>query len=69
MLARHQKAGGEGIDYAGFVRSSDLSRFRDIVEELKAEESVGLAALSVAGRELAAVADGMVEKPGSRDLR
>ncbi len=69
MLACHQGAGGEGTDYVGFVRPSDLGRFRDIVEELKAEESVGLAALSVAARELAAVADGMFEKPGPSDLR
>ncbi|HAY77190.1 MAG TPA: hypothetical protein DCY33_05055, partial [Gemmatimonadetes bacterium] len=65
----HQGAGGEGTDYVGFVRSSDLKRFRDIVEELKAEGSVGLAALSVAARELAAVADGMFEKSGLSDLR
>jgi len=69
MLACHQGAGGEGTDYVGFVRSSDLKRFRDIVEELKAEGSVGLAALSVAARELAAVADGMFEKSGLSDLR
>ena len=69
MLACHQGAGGEGTDYVGFVRPSDLGRFRDIVEELKAEESFGLAALSVAARELAAVADGMFEKPGPSDLR
>ena len=48
----------------GVVRSSDLMRFLDIVEDLFAEGSVGLAALSVAARELAAVADGMFEKSG-----
>ena len=67
MLARHQGAGEEGTDYVAFVRTSDLERFRDIVEEIKAEESVGLAAISVAARELGAVADRMDENSGAGD--
>jgi len=38
-------------------RSRHLMHFRDVLEELKAEEAPGLAAISVAVRELSAVAD------------
>jgi NAD-specific glutamate dehydrogenase len=39
------------------VRDRDVERFRGILAELKEEDTVGLAAVSVATRELASVAD------------
>ena len=44
-------------DYMARVRDRDVERFRGILEELKEEDVVGLAAVSVATRELASVAD------------
>jgi glutamate dehydrogenase len=44
-------------DYMAAVPGKDVERFRQIVADLKGEEWVGLAAVSVANRELSAVAD------------
>jgi glutamate dehydrogenase len=44
-------------DYMARVRDRDVERFRGILDELKEEDVVGLAAVSVATRELASVAD------------
>ena len=44
-------------DYRARVTPRDLERFSGILAELREEESVGLAAVSVATRELSAVAD------------
>jgi glutamate dehydrogenase len=44
-------------DYAARLRARDIERFRGIVAELKADDAAGLAALSVAVRELSALAD------------
>ena len=46
-------------DYVARVRPRDVERFRGIMAELREEEAVGLAAVSVAARELSAVADGL----------
>ena len=56
-------------DYVGLVRNRDMERFRQIMEELKAEESIGLAAVSVAARELAGVADRVAREPGTEERR
>ena len=56
LLAQRAASGDEGVDYMSYLRPSDLDRFRDIVEELRAEESIGLAAASVAVRELGGLA-------------
>jgi glutamate dehydrogenase len=52
---------GNGVppdsDYMGGLKARDLGRFREIVTELKDEESIGLAAISVATRELSDLAD------------
>ena len=69
LLVRHEGAGDQGTDYMALVKSSDLERFRDIVEELKAEESIGLAAASVAARELGVLADRVARRPGQEDRR
>ena len=59
----------ESTDYLSLIKDSDLARFRDIVEELRAEESVGLAAASVAARELSALADRVARNPRQEDRR
>ena len=69
LLARHGGAEDEGTDYMAYVRPADLERFRDIVEELRAEESIGLAAASVAARELSVLADRMARPPDQEDRR
>ncbi|MDH3205713.1 MAG: NAD-glutamate dehydrogenase [Gemmatimonadota bacterium] len=51
--------GDEAGDYVAKVSPRDVERFRGILAELREEESVGLAAVSVAARELSAVADGL----------
>jgi len=51
------------------LKRRDFDRFRDIVEELKAEESIGLAAASVAARELGGLADRLARQPGQADRR
>ena len=56
LLAQRAASGDEGVDYMSYLRPSDLDRFRDIVEELRAEESIGLAGASVAVRELGGLA-------------
>jgi glutamate dehydrogenase len=50
-------------DYLGSLPARESDRFRRVLEELKAEESVGLAAVSVATRELGALADRMARLP------
>jgi NAD-specific glutamate dehydrogenase len=39
------------------LRARDVARFRGVIAELKADDSVSLPALSVAARELATLAD------------
>ena len=56
-------------DYMSLVRTRDVERFRQVMEELKAEESIGLPAVSVAARELADVADRLGREPGQEDRR
>jgi NAD-specific glutamate dehydrogenase len=56
-------------DYMSLVRQRDVERFREVMEELKAEDSIGLAAVSVATRELADVADRVGREPGQEDRR
>jgi glutamate dehydrogenase len=58
---------GEG-GYLERVRARDLSRFQEIVTELKGEETISLSALSVAIRELSTVAD-RLERHAHRDDR
>jgi hypothetical protein len=62
---------GEGHvrDYAAGLKTRDAERYLDIVTELKAEESTGLAALSVAARELSSLADRIGRGAGQEDRR
>ena len=69
LLARRGGAEDESTDYLSLIKDSDLARFRDILEELRAEESVGLAAASVAARELSALADRVARNPRQEDRR
>ncbi len=58
-------AGAEAAgDYPPGLRARDVERFQSIVSELKEEGTVGLAALSVAARELASLADRTAMPPG-----
>jgi glutamate dehydrogenase len=57
-VAANGEAAPDG-DYVGRVRTKDVERFRAIMTELREEETVGLAAVSVAARELSGVADGL----------
>ena len=57
------------LDYLGSIRARDLDRFKGVMEELKAEEAIGLAAISVAARELGTLADGLGRRPGQEDRR
>ncbi|MDX1647122.1 MAG: NAD-glutamate dehydrogenase [Longimicrobiales bacterium] len=56
-------------DYVSLLRERDVERFREVMEELKAEDSVSLAAVSVAARELADVADRVGREAGQEDRR
>ena len=56
-------------DVMSRVKAKDLSRFRDIVTELKGEETIGLAAVSVAARELSGLADRVARGPSQDDRR
>ncbi|MDX1493023.1 MAG: NAD-glutamate dehydrogenase, partial [Longimicrobiales bacterium] len=60
---------GDVVDYVSLVRTRDAERFHQVMEELKAEESIGLAAVSVAARELAEVADRLSRDPSQEDRR
>jgi len=53
-----------GGDYLSGTRVRAFARFRDIIDELKAEENIGLPALAVATRELSGVADRVTRGPG-----
>jgi glutamate dehydrogenase len=57
VVAAVYDVGGGQDDYMARVRDRDVERFRGILAELKEEDTVGLAAVSVATRELASVAD------------
>ena len=69
MLRRYDPEDGASKDYVSSLKRRDFDRFRDIIEELKAEESIGLAAASVAARELGGLADRLARKPGQADRR
>ena len=56
-------------EYMGGLKARDVERFQEIVGELKAEESIGLAGVSVAARELSGVADRVARSPGQEDRR
>ena len=51
------------------LKGREASRYIGIIEELKLEESIGLAAASVAARELGRVADRLGRRPGQEDRR
>jgi len=56
-------------DYMAGLKARDVERFQAIIADLKAEESIGLAAVSVAARELSGVADRVGRSPGQEDRR
>jgi glutamate dehydrogenase len=58
---------GPSHDYLAAIRTREIERFRELIEELKSEERIGLAAVSVAARELSAVAERMGRVPGQED--
>jgi glutamate dehydrogenase len=66
-----EQAGAESARdaYMSRLRARDVERFRGIVTELKADESVGLAALSVAARELSTLADKIGRHAGGERRR
>ncbi len=49
--------GGEAPDFVAALRPREIDRFRGIVDELRTEDGIGLAAVSVATRELSGIAD------------
>ena len=57
------------FDYQSSAMARNVERFGDVIEELKAEETVGLAAISVATRELGILADRLGLRPGQEDRR
>jgi glutamate dehydrogenase len=57
------------FDYQSSAMARNVERFGDVIEELKAEETVGLAAISVATRELGVLADWLGLRPGQEDRR
>jgi len=61
--------GGDAPDYLAALKPREVQRYRDILDELKAEEAAGLAAVSVAARELSSVADAVGRPPGQADRR
>jgi hypothetical protein len=58
---------GPSHDYLAAIRTREIERFRELIEELKSEERIGLAAVSVAARELSALAERMGRVPGQED--
>ena len=56
-------------DYLSSIRPRHLDRFKELLEEIKAEDSIGLAAVSVAARELGTLADRLGRLPGQADRR
>jgi glutamate dehydrogenase len=64
-------AGGAqaGHDYLASLRAPETDRFRSVLEELKAEESVGLSAVSVLTREMSMLADRVARSPDQVDRR
>jgi glutamate dehydrogenase len=56
-------------DYTSRLRARDVERFRAMVAELKADGTVGLAALSVAARELSGLADRLGRQGGEERRR
>ena len=69
MLRRYDPKDEASKDYVSSLKRRDFDRFREIVEELKAEDSIGLAAASVAARELGGLADRLARQPGQADRR
>jgi NAD-specific glutamate dehydrogenase len=69
MKRLHDEGRPPPDDFLSGLKARDMDRFQMIVEELKAEESVGLAAVSVATRELSALADRVARSPGEKDHR
>jgi len=63
------QGGNASHDYLASLRTRETERFRELVEELKAEENVGFAAVSVAARELSSVADRIDRGPGLAEDR
>jgi glutamate dehydrogenase len=61
--------GSVSHDYLAELGAREADRFRGIVEELKAEDSVGLAAVSVATREMSMLSDRIGRNPDQVDRR
>jgi glutamate dehydrogenase len=61
--------GGSGSLFTRRLRARDVERFRGIIGEIKEDGSVGLAAISVAARELSALADRMARSHDAEDRR
>jgi glutamate dehydrogenase len=70
MLDAEPTPDGIGADdVMNRFKSRDVGRFRDIVSELKGEETIGLAAVSVAARELSSLADRVARGVSQDDRR
>lgn len=59
----------EAPDYLAALKPREAQRYREILDELKAESAVGLAAAAVAARELTGVADAVGRPVGQPDRR
>jgi len=67
--AESRDADLESHDYLTLLKPREIERFEGIVSELKEEASVGLAAASVATRELSGLADRLSRRAGQEDRR
>jgi len=56
-------------DFLELIRPRETERFKQVLAELKEEESIGLSAISVVARELAEVADRLGRGPHQEDRR
>jgi len=66
VLADARSEARPGRDaFVSELRARDIERFASVIAELKADDSVGLPALSVAARELSTLAAGMGRHPGA----
>ncbi len=69
VLDSPQAESAGASSFVALLRPRDLERFRGVVTELKADDSVGLPALSVAVRELSTLADRIARHAGPERRR
>jgi len=67
--ATPEPGGADGSMFTRRLRPRDIERFRGIIGEIKEDGAVGLAAISVAARELSGLADRMARSSDAEDGR